>query len=127
MTGTNLDDPVMGIWEEKCTMQRREMTTAFLQRLGDPGYRLQGENPATATLDQAHRWIATYDELIRFKHQLIDSCHQYAERAEPEVARAIRETDVVLLETQASRFELRRDFWKIRAAEMKGGRSRGPD
>ncbi len=81
-------------------MQRGEMTTAFPQRLGDPGYRLDGENPATATLDQAHRWVTTYDELIRFKRLLIGLCHQQAERAEPEVARA---------------------------AEMKGGRSRGPD
>ena len=108
-------------------MQRREMTMAFLQRLGDPGYRLHGENPATATLEQARRWVDTYDELIKFKRQLIGLSHEYAERAQPEVARAIRETDVVLLETQASRFELRRDFWKIRVAEMKDGRSRGPD
>jgi len=108
-------------------MQRREMTTAFLQRLGDPGYRLSGENPATASLDQARGWADTYDQLIGFKRELIGLCHRYAEQAEPQVGRAIRETDVVLLETQISRFELRRDYWKIRVAEMQGGRSRGPD
>src|SRR2546429_7412611 len=108
-------------------MQGREMTRASLQRPGAPGYRLQGENPATAPLEQARRWVDTYDELIKFKRQLIGLSHEYAERAQPEVARAIRETDVVLLETQASRFELRRDFWQIRVAGMNGGRRRGPD
>ena len=108
-------------------MQRRELSTAFLQRLGDPGYRLPGEDPATAGLAQARAWAATYGELIRFKHELLKLCHRFAERAEPQVARAIRETDVILLESQASRFELQRDYWKIRAAEMQGGRSRGPD
>jgi hypothetical protein len=109
-------------------MQRREvMTTAFLQRIGDPGYRVLGENPTNATLEDARSWARTYDELIKFKHELLDLCHRYAERSQPEVSRAIRETDVLLLEMQASRFEQRRDFWKIRAAEMQGGRSRGPD
>ncbi len=109
-------------------MQRREVTTtAFLQRIGDPGYRLVGENPAAASLEDARNWARTYDELIKFKHELLDLCHRYAERSEPEVSRAIRETDVVLLEMQASRFEQRRDYWKIRAAEMVGGRAQGPD
>jgi len=73
MTGTNLHGPVIGTWERH-SMQRREIPSAFLQRLGDPG-----------------------------------------------------KTDVVLLEMQLSRFAQRRDYWKIRAAEMQGGRSRGPD
>ena len=127
MTGTNLHDPVIGVWGDVHLMQRREIPTAFLQRLGDPGYRLPDENPATATLDQARKWAQTYDELINFKRELLDLCYRYAERSEPSVAQAIRETDVVLLETQLSRFEQRRDYWKIRAAEMHGGRSRGPD
>jgi len=109
-------------------MQRREVTTtAFLQRIADPGYRLHGENPATASLEDARSWVRTYDELIEFKRELVDLCHRYADRSPAEVSRAIRETDVVLLEMQASRFEQRRDYWKIRAAEMQGGRSRGPD
>ena len=54
-------------------------------------------------------------------------CHRHAEQSEPEVARAIRETDVILLETRVSHFEQKRDYWKIRAAEMQGGRTRGPD
>lgn len=108
-------------------MQKRELTAAFIQRIGDPGYRLPGENPATATLEQARRWSSTYEELIKFKLELLEACSRYAARADPEVAHAIRESDVILLETQVSRFQQKRDYWKIRAAEMRDGRSRGPD
>ena len=34
-------------------MQRRELSTAFLQRLGDPGYRLPGEDPTAAEVMRA--------------------------------------------------------------------------
>ncbi|GEM_PF-5928691 len=108
-------------------MQKRELTTAFLQRIGDPGYRLPGENPATATIDQARRWASRYDELIKFKRELLELCARYAGQAEAEVAHAIRETDVVLLKTQIARYQQKRDYWQIRVAEMQGGRSRSPD
>jgi hypothetical protein len=104
---------------------RREVASGFLQRLNDPGYRLNGENPNTATLEDARRWSTNYDKLIRFKRELLDLCHKYAEQAEPEIARAIRETDVILLEVQISRFEQKRDYWKIRATELAGNGRRG--
>ena len=70
----------------------------------------------------------TYDKLIKFKRELLELCQRYAEHAEPEVARAIKETDVILLEIQTSRFEQKRDFWKIRATELSGNGRRGaPD
>jgi len=107
---------------------RRELASGFLQRLNDPGYRLHGENPAIATIADARRWVETYDKLIKFKRELLELCQRYAEHAEPEVARAIKETDVILLEIQTSRFEQKRDFWKIRATELSGNGRRGaPD
>jgi hypothetical protein len=73
-------------------------------------------------------WATTYDTLIRFKHELLARCQRYAEQAEPDVSRAIRETDVILIEIQLSRFEQKHDYWKIRAAELSGnGRRGGPD
>lgn len=107
---------------------RREIPAGFLERLADPGYRLIGENPATATLDQARHWAEVYEQLIQFKRELLALCERYAEHSEPEVARAIRETDMIMLEVQVSRFRLKRDYWKIRATELSGnGRRGGPD
>lgn len=99
---------------------RHDIATSFLSRLADPGYRLQGENPATATLEDSRRWAQTYERLIQFKRDLLELCHKFSEQSEPGVARAIRETDMILLEVQISRFEQKRDYWKIRATELAG-------
>ncbi|HKW06160.1 MAG TPA: hypothetical protein VJS19_01180 [Candidatus Dormibacteraeota bacterium] len=99
---------------------RHQIATSFLARMNDPGYRLEGENPSTATLADARRWTETYDRLIAFKRDLLELCHRFAEQSEPMVARAIRDTDIILLEVQISRFEQKRDFWKLRLAELAG-------
>ena len=104
---------------------RREVPSGFLQRLNDPAYRLSGENPSTATLDDARRWTAIYDQLIGFKRELLELCHRYMEQSDAEVARAIRETDMIMLEMQISRFEQKRDYWTIRATELAGNGRRG--
>jgi hypothetical protein len=104
---------------------RRQVATSFLQRLNDPGYRLHGEDPSTATYENARAWAETYDALIDFKRELLELCHRYTEKAGPVVARAIRETDMILLEMQVSRFQQKRDFWKLRAVELAGNGRRG--
>ena len=104
---------------------RHQVATSFLARMSDPGYRLEGENVSTATFGDARRWSDTYDKLIRFKRELLDLCHRFAEQSEPAVARAIRDTDIILLEVQISRFEQKRDFWKLRATELAGNGHRG--
>jgi len=106
---------------------RREVPSGFFQRLTDPGYRLHDEDPSTATLERARKWADTYETLIRFKRELLDLCDRYASGSEPEVARAIRETDMIMLEMQLSRFELKRDYWRIRATELAGNGRRGGD
>jgi hypothetical protein len=106
-------------------MQNRREATGFLQRLNDPGYRHHGEDPANATVDDARHWAETYDALIGFKQELLKLCHRFAEQSGPEVARAIRETDVILLEVQVSRFRQKRDYCKIRANELAGNGRRG--
>ena len=107
-------------------MHRRvDAAAGLLMRLNDPGNRLPGENPQTANLDDARRWAETYDRLVAFKRELLEHCQTCADQSEPAVARAIRETDMVLLEMQSSRFAQKRDYWKIRATELAGnGRHR---
>lgn len=104
---------------------RPEVANTFLQRLNDPGYRLTGENPSAANLDDARRWAKTYESLIEFKRELLELCHKYAAESGPEVARAIKETDMIMLELQVSRFEQHRDYWKIRATELAGNGRHG--
>jgi hypothetical protein len=107
------------------TPNRREGATSFLKRLDDPGYRLPGESPGTATLADARRWAQTYDHLINFERELLELCEKFGEKSGPEVAQRIRETDMILLEVQVSRFQQKRDYWKIRATELAGIGRRG--
>src|SRR2546430_17294633 len=95
-----------------------EMMKEVLRRLGDEDYRLHGEDPANATLEQAHSWATTYDRLIGFKRELLDRTYQFIEESDVDSARAMKESDLILLEVQLSRFEQRRDFWDMRAAEL---------
>jgi hypothetical protein len=104
---------------------RSQIALSFLQRFTDPGYRLPGENPATATVEDATRWVRTYEELIQFKHELLQLCQTFAENSGPEVAGAIRDTDMILLEVQVSRFQQKRDYWTLRATELAGNGRRG--
>ena len=107
-------------------MQNRKPTEAgVLQRMNDPSFRLHGENMDIATAEDAQRWADTYTKLVAFKRELLDLCQKYAEQSGPEVARAIRDTDMVMLEVELSRFQQRRDFWKIRASELAGNGRRG--
>jgi len=103
---------------------RQEVAMGFLLRMGDPAYRLEGENAATTNVDEARRWGATYERLIEFKKAMLHLAHRFADDSEPEVAHAIRDADIILLEMQMSRFQARRDYWKIREAELTG-RKRG--
>ena len=96
-------------------------TAQFLVgRLSDPSYRLEGENPATADVAHARHWLETYSRLVEFKRNLLAESQRFVEHSSPEVGRAIRESDMILLEVQLSRFEQKRDFWKLRATELAG-------
>ncbi|HZQ49099.1 MAG TPA: hypothetical protein VFB69_02210 [Candidatus Dormibacteraeota bacterium] len=99
-----------------------ETAKVLLERLSDPSYRLPGEDPATADLAQARHWLETYDRLVGFKRDLLDRSRQFSAEASPEVGRVLQESDIILFEVQLSRFEQKRDFWKLRATELNGRR-----
>lgn len=103
---------------------RQEVAMGFFLKMGDPAYRLEGENAATTSVEQARRWGATYARLVEFTKALLELAHRYADDSQPEVSQAIRHTDIALIETQMSRFQARRDYWQIREVELEGRRRR---
>ena len=102
---------------------RADGASSFLQRLDDPGYLLPGEGLGAASLDLARRWAQTYDSLTRFELELLEQCQKVGEKSGSQAMGEIRESDLILLEVQVSRFQLKRDYWRIRATEL-GGRGR---
>ena len=95
---------------------------SFLQRFRDPGHRLDGEDLKTRNPDRARHWAEVYERLIDFKRDLLERTYRFTEESEAEVARAVRETDIILLEAELTGFEQRRDYWILRATELAGER-----
>ena len=98
------------------------MRRSLAQRLRDPAHGPTGEDLPTRNLKQAQHWARVYEKLIEFKHEVLERTYRFTEESEAEVTRAMRETDIILLEAQLSRFEQRRDYWILRATELAGER-----
>ena len=101
-------------------MDAFETARILVQRLTDPSHRIAGEDPGTRDVNSARRSLANYERLIQVKKGLIEACERFAVDSPPEVAQAIRESDIILLEVQLSRFEQKRDYWRLREAELAG-------
>ena len=101
-------------------MDTFETARILVQRLMDPSHRIAGEDPTTNDVTAARRCLASYERLIDGKKRLLEACERFAAESPPEVAQAIRESDIILLEVQLSRFEQRRDYWRLREAELAG-------
>jgi hypothetical protein len=95
-----------------------ETARVLVQRICDPSHRLGGEDPATRDLNSARRMLTNYERLIEHKTALLRTCDRFAAESPPEVAHAIRESDIILLEVQLSRLEQKRDSWKLRTTEL---------
>ncbi|HEX2710979.1 MAG TPA: hypothetical protein VHM88_01985 [Candidatus Acidoferrales bacterium] len=104
---------------------RRRGAGSVVQRLDGPGYRLPGENPAATSLDVAVRWAQTYGSLTTFERQLLEQCQKVVQESGPDGTDAIWDSDLIQLEVQASRFQLKRDFWRLRATELAGSERHG--
>src|SRR5215469_13584907 len=88
--------------------------------------RLPGEDPDATSLDVARRWAQTYDHLTSFERELLEQCQDVVGKSGPKGTHAVRDSDVILLEVQVSRFQLKREYWRIRAIELSGtGRNGG--
>jgi hypothetical protein len=101
-------------------MDTFETARILVQRLTDPSHRIAGEDPATHDVAVARRCLANYERLIEGKKRLLEACQRFAAESPPEVAQAIRESDIIMLEVQLSRFEQKRDYWRLREAELSG-------
>jgi hypothetical protein len=101
-------------------MDAFETARILVQRLTDPSHRIAGEDPATRDVAVARRCLANYERLIEGKKRLLEACRRFAAESPPEVAQAIREGDIIMLEVQLSRFEQKRDYWRLREAELSG-------
>jgi hypothetical protein len=82
---------------------------------------LQGEPADSEHEDDARLWIQVYLELIEYKRRLLSTTREtLATMAEGPARREVAETDLVILESEVSRFTRRLEFWKRRLTESVG-------
>ncbi|MGA7986921.1 MAG: winged helix-turn-helix domain-containing protein [Candidatus Dormiibacterota bacterium] len=80
---------------------------------------LEGEDIETEHWEDARHWMSIYDDLIRFKHGLLDRVQRELPKLHP-VARSAADEDVRFIETQMAGYYARLDLWYQRVWQLQG-------
>ena len=92
-------------------------SVADIMRAIDPDALLQGEDPWSASADDAVHWLEAYRELLEMKRSALAHLEQMIDSATEEAVEEA-EMDRRLLNAQAQRYERRHWFWTERAREL---------
>jgi hypothetical protein len=85
----------------------------------DPDRLLPGEDPGSTHVDDARMWIDVYKELLAYKKRLLGVTEDSLDNmGDPPARREVVETDRRILAAEASRLELRLDFWHRRLGQL---------
>ena len=79
---------------------------------------LPGEDPRSADPDDARHWISVYEELLQFKHDVIETIHGHVQEMSPEAGEEVGSTDLVIMLAERARFARRIAYWRARLAEV---------
>jgi hypothetical protein len=79
----------------------------------------EGEDPTTASLQEAERWVSVYTELIHLEDDLIKSVKERIAKMSPAARRETERTNLPALEKDDARFHDRLAFWRYRLAQLK--------
>jgi hypothetical protein len=90
------------------------------EAIDDPDRLLHGEKPETRYVEDAQHWLAVYEELLRFKREIIGLTRRRAEELSDGAKEELMGTDVPLLEAEERRLHARAGFWRKRVAELGG-------
>jgi hypothetical protein len=120
-THESVDDP----WSSRGYALRMESEGEEPQRAAeeavDEDRLLRGEPADSVHEDDARLWIQVYLELIEYKRRLLSATRDtLAGMAEGPARREVAVTDLVILQSEVSRFTRRLEFWKRRLTESVG-------
>ena len=80
---------------------------------------MQGEDPLTEDPSDARTWIQVYEQLIGFKHRLLDQVKHEVARMPADLQPVVRE-DLTIIEEQLHRYEARLAYWYDRHIALEG-------
>jgi hypothetical protein len=81
---------------------------------------IDGENPASESLDEARRWVAVYSHLVKLEEELLDMLAGAIPKMPDAAQREAESTNLPVLASQAERFRHRLDYWVKRRAALEG-------
>lgn len=103
--------------EEEAAPEAQEAAELASQQ-ADPERLMDGEDPQTEDLEDAHHWLGVYRELHAFKLDLLTKLSNRVQTMTKEDAQDEAQADRRLLELELRRFESREEFWQTRIAEL---------
>ena len=78
----------------------------------------EDENPATASRQQAKRWVSVYSELLAMETSVVESVRAKMSRMSGDARRITEQTNIPQLEKDAESFRSRLELWRDRLAQL---------
>jgi hypothetical protein len=84
---------------------------------------MPGEDPSSASVAEARRWVGVYHHLVNLEQELFDVLARMIPMMPSEAKREAEETNLPVLASQLERFRHRLEFWSKRRRALEAGRS----
>jgi hypothetical protein len=94
------------------------------RRAVDQDRLLPGEDPRSRNPEDAHHWVRVYDELHRFKLELIGQARSRMDAMNPTAQVELEQVDLAIMQAEADRLGRRLGYWKERLNELSAVRTR---
>lgn len=85
-----------------------------------PSYATEGEHPASASHQEAKRWVSVYAELLAMETTIIGSVRAALRDMSTEARHITEMTNLPQLENDIDHFRTRLALWRDRLAELGG-------
>ncbi|HEY9287061.1 MAG TPA: hypothetical protein VIT43_03460 [Candidatus Dormibacteraeota bacterium] len=95
-----------------------------VRRATDPDRLLPGEDPGSRNHEDAQHWVAVYEELHRFKLDLIGQTRSRMAAMNPAARGEVEDVALAIMEEQSDRLDRRLQFWKTRLDALLPNRTR---
>jgi hypothetical protein len=90
---------------------RKEQAASAAWEGADLERPIDGEDPASESLEEARRWVAVYLHLVKLEEELLDMLAGAIPKMPDAARREAENTNLPVLASQAERFRHRLDYW----------------
>jgi DNA-binding response OmpR family regulator len=81
---------------------------------------MEGEDPGTTHVEDARHWVAIYTQMLEFKERLLGRARDDSEALPAPARQKVHDEDLITLERERAKVEVRLQFWRQRHWELAG-------